>query len=254
MSAKGANLWSRLWVITPLVLKVKQDVFLIFVESMADQVVAESSLKLSPSERHQMMSRWHSPNGRQLCRDRLLSRLKQNHEMRASIIDRMRKVNISDLDAQCEDANEDYVDEELQHIMITETDFNDMPADEWQRLAQEVKQEFLEEQNKSWEGLQTKEDQLRSQKFLDALQYRRAIICPYCKVVEMKTTDGYLICHSCNIRFATNLSVEQIIDRMFQILNFHAMSDCTDRFPQISMFQSNLVIYCHTCPLNHSVL
>lgn len=221
---------------------------------MADQTMPDPSLKLSPTERHQMMSRWHSANGRQLCRDRLLSRLKQNHEMRASIVDRMRKVNITDMDDHSEDMNQDYVDEELQHIMSSDMEFRGMPADEWQRLAQEVKQEFLEEQYKSWEGLQTKEDQQRSLKFLNALQYRRVILCPYCKMVDMKTADDYLMCHSCNIRFGTDLSVEQIVDRMFQILNYHAMSGCTDRFPQLTMFQANLVIFCDTCPLNHLVL
>lgn len=218
--------------------------------------MAESSLKLSPTERHQMMSRWHSPNARELCRDRLLTRLKQNHEMRSSIVDRFRKVKINDWDQSIEDEtiSEDYVDQELQQIISTEVEMQTMSSQEVQQLTQEVKQSFLEEQNRSWEGLQTKEDQLKSEKFLNALHSRRAVICPYCKKFEMQTIDGYLICNSCNIRFETNLSIDQIIERIYKILNYHSTTDCGDRFPQYNMFKSNLVIYCDTCPLNHFIL
>ena len=217
--------------------------------------MADSSLKLSPTEKHQAMSRWHSPNARDLCHHRLLNRLKQNHEMRSSIVDRMRKVNINDLDDSFEDDNitEEYVDQELQQIISSEADMETMSAQEIQELTKQVKQEFLEEQNKSWEGLQTKEDQLKSQKFLNALQFRHAVICPYCKTFEMQTITGYLVCDSCNIRFETQLSIDQIIERMYQILNYHSTT-CRDQFPQYNMFKSNLIIYCDTCPLNHFVL
>jgi len=217
--------------------------------------MSDSSLKLSPTERHHMMSRWHSPNARQLCRDRLLTRLKQNHEMRSSIVDRMRKVNINDLDDDQEDdtITEDYVEQELQQIIRSEADMESMSSQEILELTQEVKHEFLEEQNKSWEGLQTKEDQLKSQKFLSALQFRHAVICPYCKTYEMQTIGGYLVCNYCSLRFETNLSIDQIIDRMYQILNYHSTT-CRDQFPQYNMFQSNLVIFCDTCPLYQCIL
>jgi len=218
--------------------------------------MCESVVKLSPTEKHQLISRWHSPNTRQLCRDRLISRLKQCHEMRSSIIDRMRKVNINDFN---DNTSDDTIDEkdfdgDLQYIISTDVDMKSMSTQEIQELTEEVKREFLEEQNKSWEGLQTKEDQLKSQRFLDCLHMRGAIICPYCRTYDLQTTNGYLSCISCGIRFKTDLSINEIIGRMFEILNYHSMSGCVDQFPHFNMFQSNLIIYCDTCPLNQFVL
>jgi len=149
---------------------------------------------------------------------------------------------------------DNYIDEELQHMMTNDEDMRSMSAQEAHQLAAEVRHEFLEEQNRSWEGLQTKEDQRKSQMFLSALHGQRVIPCPYCKVQAMHTADGYLACVSCGTRFQTDLTVDQIIARMCEVLNYHSISNCSDQFPQFNMFKSNLVIYCDTCPLNQFIL
>ncbi|CAG2114171.1 unnamed protein product [Medioppia subpectinata] len=224
-------------------------------EDMCDSMASMARHPSPTDNRHQLMSRWHSPTTRQLCRDRLLSRLKQSQEMRSSLVDRMRKIDINNDTADDGDEDNAYVDEEIQHMMNTDVDMMSMSAQELHQLTNEVRQEFLNEQSKSWEGLQTKEDQRKSQQFVNSLQVHRVIPCPYCKTHAMeKTASAYLMCPSCAIRFETDLTVEQIIARMFEVLNYHSMSECTDRFPQFNMFNTNLIIYCDTCPLNQTIL
>jgi len=213
----------------------------------------------SQSSRHQSLSRWHSsPNWRHLCRDRCLARLRQIRETRSLLVDKMRKINLNDINSNHFDdtnqSHEDFVDEDLQQIISSDVDMSSFTEQELHEFTQEVKQEFLDEQSKYWEGLQTKEDQQKSQKFLFALQSRHVLICPYCKLYEMQTINGYLICTNCNIRFETRLSIDEIIGRIYGILNVHSMSECKDPYPQYNMFNSNLIIYCDTCPLNQFVL
>jgi hypothetical protein len=97
----------------------------------------------------------------------------------------MRKININDINSDhlnnSNESHEDFVDEDLQQIISSDVDMSSFTEQELQELHQEVKQEYLDEQNRYWEGLQTKEDQQKSQKFLFALQSRHALICPYCE-------------------------------------------------------------------------
>ena len=110
------------------------------------------------------------------------------------------------------------------------------------------------DRNNSWEGIKTRNDKKKSQQFIDTLRFRGAVICPYCRSQEMSKTDTYLVCNSCNIRFETHLSIHQIVERMNEIIAFHSSTNCNDPFVQLSMFQSNLTIFCDTCPLYQYIL
>jgi len=121
------------------------------------------------------------------------------------------------------------------------------------RRVEELTTEALIERNKSWEGLQTKADQQKSRSFIYGLSIG-AIICPFCRTNYLQSNGHLLGCMSCGSRVETRLSIDEITRRMREVIQKHAMSGCEDQFPQISVLQSKLTVYCDTCPLVYMAL
>jgi len=196
-----------------------------------------------------------TPNIMDLFREKCLKRILELNQNSNKLEEKLSQINInhnSESDINNGQQSTESVSNEWQQMVSNDEEEYPFIQQELEQFAQKVKQEWVEEKDKYWEGLQTKEDMRRSAHFQYMLNNRKVLICPHCRESQMKLDSNYLWCE-CGIRCKTQLSINEIIGRIEEIIESHHKS-CKDLFPQFHLFKSNLIVFCNTCPLNQFVL
>ena len=208
---------------------------------------------LSPSPLTHRMSLYKlkSINWKDLYRDRCRARI---HHGRDQIIEKFRKISITDDVVEDNCVDEDQIDyesimnEEWQKLQVEHSNDLFMSNSEYENLNEQMKREMIEEKL-YWDGKSTKQDRKRSAKVQLILENQNGILCFHCKqfVLEQSET-GELLCQRCGSKFNTNVPIENIKQNMKNIIGNHTLC-CLNQFPNFVIFKSKLVIVCDFCNL-----